>query len=66
MVHVRFWAVPMHRPDGQLVLWVGAVANKNKDVFEQRFRKMVSEIETQVNFKPEPAASARVSSLVGE
>ena len=48
LVHMRFWIVPIHNAEGQLVLWVGGAANKNKDVFEERFRKLVKEIESEI------------------
>jgi hypothetical protein len=46
-----------------LVLWVGGTANKNKDVFEQRFRKLVQEIESEVKVQSESCATARATSL---
>jgi cytochrome c biogenesis protein len=48
LVHMRFWIVPVRNAQGQLMLWVGGAANKNKDVFEERFRKLVKEIESEV------------------
>jgi len=47
-VHVRVWAVPVSNAEGHLALWIGGAANKNKDVFEQRFRKLVEEIESEL------------------
>ena len=49
VVHMRFWAVPARDARGRLVLWVGAVANKNKDVFEGRFQNLVREIESEIS-----------------
>jgi len=49
LVHMRFWALPARDARGRLVLWVGAVANKNKDVFEGRFQKLVREIESEIS-----------------
>ncbi len=48
IVHIRIWAVPVQDASGHLTLWVGGVANRNKDVFEQRFRKLVQEIEREI------------------
>ena len=48
LVHMRMWAVPVRDGRGQLVLWVGGIANKNRDVFEQRFRKLIDEIKSGV------------------
>jgi cytochrome c biogenesis protein len=66
MVHQRVWAVPVREPSGRLVLWIGGAANKNKDVFEQRFRKLVSDIEAQVKVQPKLSAAARETSLAGD
>lgn len=48
LVHMRFWAVPVRNAQGQLMLWVGGAANKNKDVFEERFRKLLDSIEIEL------------------
>jgi len=65
LVHMRFWAVPVRNARGRLVLWVGGAANKNKDVFEQRFRKLVQEIESEIKLQSEACAPAHVTSLAG-
>ncbi len=49
LVHIRCWAVPAHDARGRLVLWVGAGANKNKEVFARRFQKLVREIESEIS-----------------
>lgn len=66
LVHMRFWAVPVRDAQGRLVLWVGGTANKNKDVFEQRFHKLVREIESEVKVQSESCAPAHATSLAGE
>ena len=48
LVHMRIWAVPARDRKGQLVLWLGGSANRNKDAFEQRFHKLVEEIEKEL------------------
>ena len=48
-VHVRYWAVPVNDGRGRLMLWVGASASKNRDEFEERFRKLVNEIENEMS-----------------
>jgi cytochrome c biogenesis protein len=58
LVHMRFWAVPVVDARGRLALWVGGAANKNKEAFEERFRKLVGEIESEL--KVCSLASARV------
>jgi cytochrome c biogenesis protein len=66
LVHQRVWAVPMREPSGRLVLWIGGASNKNKDVFEQRFRKLVNEIESQIKVQTELSAPAHETSLAGD
>ncbi len=65
-VHVRVWAVPVRNANGQLALWIGGAANKNKDVFEQRFRKLVEEIESELKVSSKAGAQAPVASLAGK
>ena len=65
MVHMRFWIVPVHDARGQLVLWVGGAANKNKEAFEHRFSKLVEEIKKELKTKPEPCAPTHAASLAG-
>jgi cytochrome c biogenesis protein len=48
MVHMRVWAVPVRDARGQLMLWIGGAANKNKEVFEERFRKLVEAIQSEL------------------
>ncbi len=61
-VHIRFWAVPVDDGRGRLVLWVGASASKNRDEVEERFGKLVQEIDsklaTQAAASQEPAELA--------
>lgn len=65
LVHVRVWAVPVRQADGSLILWLGGAANRNQDVFEQRFRKVVQEIESQINATTGQCAPAHAHSLAG-
>jgi len=64
-VHVRVWAVPVRDVRGRLMLWIGGTANKNKDVFEQRFRKLVEEIESEIKVSSKAGADAPVTALAG-
>jgi cytochrome c biogenesis protein len=48
LVHMRFWVVPVRDTHGRLMLWVGGVANKNKDVFARRFEELVREIKSEI------------------
>lgn len=65
MVHMRIWAVPVRDRDGRLRLWLGGTANRNKDAFEQRFRKLVEQIEKEIKMASESCAAAHDSSLAG-
>jgi len=38
---------------GRLVLWVGGAANKNREVFEERFRKLTEKLEQALKNKPQ-------------
>jgi len=65
-VHMRIWVVPVRDARGQLVLWVGGAANKNKDAFEQRFRKLVEEIKSEIKIQSMSCAQAHATSLAGD
>ena len=64
-VHVRLWAVPVRDARGQLMLWLGGTANKNKDVFEERFRRLVEQIETELKVSSKAGAEQPVTALAG-
>jgi len=64
IVHVRIWVVPILDARGALVLWIGGAANRNKDAFEQRFRRMVDEIKSEIPVESKPCAAAHVPSQV--
>ena len=66
LVHMRLWAVPVRDARGQLALWVGGAANKNKDVFEQRFRKLVQDLEKELKVPPRSGAQVPVASIAGD
>jgi cytochrome c biogenesis protein len=65
LVHMRIWAVPVRDRNGRLMLWLGGSANRNKDAFEQRFRKLVEEIEKEIKIASPSGAVAHDSSLAG-
>ncbi len=48
LVHARVWVVPVQDAKGQLQLWIGGVANKNKDAFEHGFQELVAQIESEL------------------
>lgn len=49
MVHMRIWAVAVRDSRGQLVLWVGGAANKNKDRFEQKFAEITDQVRSEID-----------------
>jgi len=49
VVHMRFWVVPVRdERTGLYSLWIGGSANRNRDVFEERFNELVAAIEKNV------------------
>jgi len=55
VIHMRFWIVPVHDAGGRLALWIGGSANRNRDAFEMKFKKIVKEIQKEL--KPAVAAA---------
>jgi cytochrome c biogenesis protein len=66
LVHVRIWVVPVRDAQGQLQLWIGGTANKNKDAFEQRFRDVVEGIESELKFSAVAGAEAPAAVLTSK
>jgi cytochrome c biogenesis protein len=64
-VHTRVWAVPVRDAHGRLMLWLGGTANKNKDVLEQRFRKLVEQVESELKVSSQAGAETPVIALAG-
>ena len=56
VVHMRFWVVPIVDARGRTLLWVGGMANRNRDAFEHKFKKVVEQIQKEL--QPELVASA--------
>ncbi len=54
VVHMRFWIVPVVDAQGRTMLWIGGAANRNRDAFEMKFKKLVEQIQNEL--KPEPVA----------
>jgi cytochrome c biogenesis protein len=65
-VHKRVWAVPVRDARGQLNLWIGGTANKNKDAFEQQFRKVVEQIESELKISSKAGADVPALALAGK
>jgi len=69
VVHMRFWVVPVQDARGNLTLWVGGAANRNRDAFEQTFKQFVEqvqkELEPQVVAAAEKAPATAHTSIAG-
>jgi cytochrome c biogenesis protein len=65
-VHMRVWVAPVRDARGRLMLWIGGTANKNKDAFEQRFRELVGQIESELKISAKTGAEAPVPALAGK
>ena len=48
LVHMRVWIAAVTDMRGNLVLWIGGQANKNRDRFEQKFNELVDNIRTEL------------------
>ena len=66
LVHMRIWVVPVRDARGQLQLWLGGTANKNKDAFEHRFHELVGKIESELKISVEAGAEAPVAALTAK
>ncbi len=54
--HVRFWVVPVREGGGDLWLWVGGTANRNRDAFEVKFKQLVERIQKELKARAVPSA----------
>jgi len=64
VVHMRFWAVPVRdERTGQVSLWIGGSANRNRDAFEQRFTELVEAVEKGLKTIPATAGSERIATV---
>ena len=63
VVHVRYWVVPVQDTRGNLALWIGGCANRNRDAFELTFQRLVEQIEKELRPNFEEAAEKRAASL---
>jgi cytochrome c biogenesis protein ResB len=63
LVHMRFWAMVVRDERGRPALWIGGAANKNRAAFEQRFARLVEEVQTEVKQESHARSSARQASL---
>ena len=67
VVHMRIWVVPVNDArSGGLVLWIGGSANRNRDAFEQTFKKLVDQIRTELKTQPAVEAEKPAASMAGK
>jgi cytochrome c biogenesis protein len=65
VVHMRLWVVPVHDENGKLALWIGGSANRNRDAFELRFKKLIEEITKELKPKVVADDEMRATSFAG-
>lgn len=63
VIHVRYWVVPVKDARGNLALWIGGAANRNRDAFEQTFKRLVERIEQELKPKFREAADKPAATL---
>ena len=63
VVHVRYWVVPVQDTGGNLALWIGGCANRNRDAFELTFQRLLEQIEKELRPNFEEAAERPAASL---
>jgi len=66
LVHMRFWVVPVVDTRGRLALWVGGTANKNREIFEEKFAKLVAAIEKELKSESTVCAPVHAASVAGD
>ena len=65
VVHMRFWVVPVQDARGQLALWIGGAANRNRDAFEHRFKQVVEQIQKELEPEVAAAEAPQTASISG-
>jgi len=65
VVHMRFWIVPVQDASGKLALWIGGSANRNRDAFEIKFKKIVEEIQAELRPAVVAAPEKSIASISG-
>jgi cytochrome c biogenesis protein len=65
VVHLRFWVVPVIDASGHPVLWIGGTANRNRDAFDLKFKKVVEQIHKELQLAVAASAPAQVPSISG-
>ena len=64
VVHIRLWIVPIVDARGRTAIWIGGTANRNRDAFEMKFKKIVEAVQKEL--QPQVVAEAKpATSLAG-
>jgi cytochrome c biogenesis protein len=63
LVHMRFCAMVVRDERGRPALWIGGACNKNRPAFEQRFHRLLEEVQTELKRESPARASAHEASL---
>ena len=66
LVHERIWVVPVRDAHGRWLLWMGGTSNKNRDVFAERFERLVSRIESEIQVEKKLGNAEQAASLAGD
>jgi cytochrome c biogenesis protein len=65
VVHMRFWVVPVVDARGRVALWIGGTANRNRDAFEHKFKRIVEQIQKELKLEPVASAQPQAASTAG-
>jgi cytochrome c biogenesis protein len=65
VIHMRFWVVPVQDARGNVSLWVGGSANRNRDAFEDRFKKLVEQIQKELQLEFVAATEKTAAVIAG-
>jgi len=63
--HLRFWAVPVHDGTGRVALWVGGTANRNRDAFQDKFKRLAGQIQKELKSEVAASLESNAASLAG-
>jgi len=61
LAHVRFWVVPLRDEKGQLALWMGGTANRNRDAFESHFEELTGRVAAELKEEKSSSSPHEVS-----
>jgi cytochrome c biogenesis protein len=63
VTHMRFWVVPVRDDEGELSLWIGGTANRNRDAFEVKFKRLLKHIRKELKIEIVPSAEVESTNL---